>query len=111
MEIRVQTQEGRRSVVELEGRLDLVSAAQVRAGLAEAVDAGHPLVVVDLTGVPTIDSSGLGALVAGLKHARQAGGELRIAAAGEQVRTVLDLTKLTRVLRPYDTVAEALEGL
>lgn len=32
-------------------------------------------------------------------------------AAGEQVRMVLELTKLNRILRPYDTVDEALEGL
>jgi anti-sigma B factor antagonist len=55
-----------------------------------------------------IDSSGLGALISGLKSARQAGGDLRIANPGEQARVVLKLTTLDRVLRPYDSVEDAL---
>jgi anti-sigma B factor antagonist len=99
------------ATMRLEGRLDLVSAAQLRTAVDEAVAAGRPRLVVDLSGITFVDSSGLGALVAGLKKARQAGGELRIAAAGEQVLTVLTLTRLIRVLRPYGTVDEALDGL
>jgi anti-sigma B factor antagonist len=44
----------------------------------------------------------------GLKAARQAGGDLRIARAGEQARSVLSLTSLDRVFRMYDTVDDAL---
>ena len=62
---------------------------------------------VDLGPTTFIDSSGLGALVSGLKTCRQAGGDLRIAAAGEQVRTVLKLTNLDRILRTHDTVEDA----
>jgi anti-sigma B factor antagonist len=100
-----------RAVLRVEGRLNLVTAPELRAAVERAVAAGTPRVVIDLSGVAFIDSSGLGMVIAGLKHARQAGGELRIAAAGEQVRMVLELTKLSRILRPYETVDEALEGL
>ncbi len=55
-----------------------------------------------------MDSSGLGALVASLKRARQAGGDLRIASLTPQVQMVLQLTNLDRVLRPYASVEEAL---
>jgi anti-anti-sigma regulatory factor len=48
--------------------------------------------------------------VGGLKSARQAGGDLRIAAAPEQVRTVLALTNLDRVLTPHQTVEDAHRG-
>lgn len=92
------------------GRLNLTSAGHLRRTVDEAVGEGRARVVVDLGEVAFIDSSGLGALVGGLKAARQAGGDLRIAAAGEQVRTVLGLTNLDRVLRPYDTVEDALAG-
>ena len=57
-----------------------------------------------------MDSSGLGAIVGGLKAARNAGGELRIARANQQVLLVLDLTSLNRVLTPYETVEEASAG-
>jgi anti-anti-sigma factor len=96
------------AVAELAGDLNLLCASDVRARLAAAVDNGHRQLVVDLRQVGFIDSSGLGALIGGLKSARQAGGDLRIANPGEQARVVLRLTSLDRVLRPYDSIEDAL---
>ena len=62
---------------------------------------------MDLSSTEFMDSSGLGALVAGLKTARQAGGDLRIASPSAQVQTVLSLTNLDRVLRAHETVEQA----
>ena len=98
------------AVAEMVGDLNLLCASDVRTGLAAAVNDGHRRLVVDLGQVNFIDSSGLGALISGLKSARQAGGDLRIASPGEQARVVLKLTMLDRVLRPYDSVEEALDG-
>ena len=106
MEIEVDSRDGV-AVLHLKGRLDLVSASALRS----AVEQAEKSVVVDLGGVEFIDSSGVGALVAGLKHARQRGGELRIAAAGEQVQMVLQLTNINRILRPYESVEAALDGI
>ena len=66
-------------------------------------------VVVDLSAVEFIDSSGLGALISGLKVARQAGGDLRIAAPTRQVITVLELTNLNRVLRAHPDPGSAFD--
>ncbi|GAB2455986.1 STAS domain-containing protein [Xylanimonas ulmi] len=90
-----------------EGRLNLISAPPLKARVDDLVRDGRSHVVVDLGRVDHIDSSGLGALVGGLKSARQAGGELRIARAGEQVLAVLKLTNLDRILVPYPSVEEA----
>ena len=111
MEIALEELGDGRALLRVEGRLNLVTAPELRTAVERAVAAGTARAVIDLSGVTFIDSSGLGMVIAGLKHARQAGGELRIAAAGEQVRMVLELTKLNRILRPYETVDEALEGL
>ena len=92
------------------GRLNMVAASGVKTFLDKTVDAGGRKVVVDLSGVAFIDSSGLGALIGGLKKARQAGGDLRIAGVGEQVAAVLRLTNLDRVLRGYDSVERATDG-
>jgi anti-sigma B factor antagonist len=75
--------------------------------VSRLVEEGTARVVVDLSATESMDSSGLGALVSGLKTTRQAGGDLRIAAAGPQVQAVLDLTNLGRVLRPRADVASA----
>ena len=104
MNIDTEIIDGTTAVIRPEGRLTMVSTAGLRSLVAQTVAAGHTHVVVDLSQTDFIDSSGLGALVAGLKTARQAGGDLRIARPTEQVRTVLELTNLDRVLRPAVSV-------
>jgi anti-sigma B factor antagonist len=76
----------------------------------ETVEGGQRRLVVDMADVDFVDSSGLGAIVGVLKAARQAGGDLRIARPTGQLRSILELTMLDRVLRPYETVEEALTG-
>lgn len=107
MEITSETRGGEIRVVQPSGRLDLLTAAQLKLRLTEEIAAGGRRLVVDLSGVSFIDSSGLGAIIGGLKAARLAGGDLRIAGANKQARVILELTTLDRVLRPYDTVDEA----
>ncbi|BAU31431.1 STAS domain-containing protein [Microcella alkaliphila] len=94
-------------VLKPEGRLNMVAAPAVREAVSSIVDSGRSKVAVDLSGVEFIDSSGLGALISGLKTTRQAGGDLRIAGANDQVKLMLSLTNLERVLTPYDTVENA----
>jgi anti-sigma B factor antagonist len=93
------------AVVRCTGRLNMVSAPELREAVTGVIAAGRPRVAVDLSGVDFMDSSGLGALVGCLKSARQAGGDLRIAAPSAQVLMVLKLSNIDRILRPYDDVS------
>ena len=90
-----------------EGKFNLVEAPLLKARVDDLIVAGSAKIVVDLQRVDFIDSSGLGALIGGLKAARQAGGDLRIAAAGPQVVAVLKLTNLDRILIPHITAEAA----
>jgi anti-sigma B factor antagonist len=90
------------------GRLDLLTAGEFKAQLTTAVTEGKRRIIIDMAHVSFVDSSGLGALISGLKAARRAGGDLRIAHVSQQTLTVLTLTTLDRVLRPYASVAEAM---
>ena len=110
MEIDTSRVNGKVAIVRLDGRLNMVAAPRLRAAIEELVDAGGTHVLVDLSAVPFMDSSGLGALIASLKKARQAQGDLRITGVTEQVGTVLSLTNLDRVLRPFDSVEAATDG-
>jgi anti-sigma B factor antagonist len=92
------------------GRLTVVTAPQLREAVAAQLQAGHQLIVVDLSTTDFVDSSGLGALVSCLKSARQAGGDLRIVAPTEQVSMVLKMTNLDRILQPRASVDDALRG-
>jgi anti-sigma B factor antagonist len=96
------------AVIRAIGRLNMVAAPRLRELVSSTVSDGRSRIVVDLADTEFIDSSGLGALIAGLKAARTAGGDLRIARPPVQVTTVLELTNLHRILRPYATVAECL---
>lgn len=95
------------AVVHVVGRLNMVAAPQLRDVVAEAVAGGRTQLVVDLADVEFMDSSGLGALIGALKTTRQAGGDLRIAAAGEQVTMVLQLSNVDRILKPYRSAHDA----
>jgi len=96
------------AVIRPRGRLDMVAAPQLRALLDATVGDGVTSLVVDFAETAFIDSTGLGAVISGLKSARQAGGDLKIARVTGQVGVVLQLTNLDRVFRSYPTVEEAL---
>jgi len=90
-------------VVGAKGRLNMTAAPALREQLRTLVQSGENRLVVDLSGVDAIDSSGLGALISGLKAARQSGGDLRIAAPCAQVTAVLELANLNRVLKAFES--------
>ncbi len=89
------------------GRLNMVSAPKLREIVADVVAAGSNRILVNLEQTPFMDSSGLGALIGCLKAARQAGGDLRIAAVQPQVQMVLGLTSMDKVLTSYASADEA----
>lgn len=104
------TSSGRVTTIEVHGRLTMATVPDFKSAIDKAVADGAPLVVVDLSGTVFVDSSGLGALISGLRRSRQAGGDLRIVAPTEQVSAVLSLTNLDRVLLPYESVGAATDG-
>lgn len=110
MDFRTEESGERTVVVAPQGRLTMTSAGELKALVEHAVSQGRTHVVVDLAETTFIDSSGLGALVSGLRAARTASGDLRIARPSDQVTTVLELTTMNRVLRPYTSVEEAVRA-
>jgi anti-sigma B factor antagonist len=86
-------------VVAPSGRLELPAAPGLSRQLIGLVETGHTRVVVDLSAVELIDSSGLGSLVAGFEAARDNGGDLKIMSPSEQATIVMELTNVNRVLR------------
>lgn len=104
------TDRGDYTVVSIDGRLTASGAPRLRNAVSDLVDAGAARIVIDLGQTEFVDSSGLGALIGGLKRARVAGGDLRIAAVPEQVHAVLRLTNLDRVLSLYETPETAFDG-
>jgi anti-anti-sigma factor len=88
--------------------VDAESAPDLRARLEELARERPDVIVVDLALVEFLDSSGLSALVTGLKALRGGGGELRLSAPRPQALTALRLTLLDRVFAIYETAGDAL---
>ena len=78
--------------------------------LHELIEEGKKNVVVDLSKVKFMNSSGLGMLIGALTTMRKAGGDLRIANATDKIESLLIITKLVTVFKHYKTLEEAIES-
>jgi anti-sigma B factor antagonist len=94
-------------VLGVKGEVDLANASDLRERLFELVSDGHRRIVVDFTETEFLDSTGLGALVAGLKRLRAHEGEMRLVCTTARVRKVFEITHIDRVLPLYESVDEA----
>ncbi len=111
MKIELEHPSSERVVVRPMGRIDVESAPALRDSLKQIADTSPTLIVVDLDNVDFIDSSGLSALVSGLKATRQAGGSICLSRPHPQALTALRLTLLDRVFPIFPSVEEALEQM
>lgn len=99
-------------VVWPEGVLDANAAPALREellSLAGNGDKSPKEILVDLSGVEIIDSTGLGALIDGLKAMRKNGGDLRIASLSDQVASMVELARLGGILKIADPSDAATE--
>ncbi len=103
---RVRTQ-GEATILEVGGEMDLHSAPQLRAALADITQSKQARIVVDLSEVMFVDSTGVGALVGALKRAREAGGALHFCGAQPRVRRVFEITGLLGAMPIFDSREEA----
>jgi anti-sigma B factor antagonist len=98
------------SVVDVAGEVDVYSAPELAERLNELFDAGDRVVVVDLTAVSFLDSTGLGTLVAGRNRADEAGGQLPLVGSGDRVLKLFRITGLDEVFQIYPTIEAAIEA-
>jgi anti-sigma B factor antagonist len=95
------------AVLSVSGEVDLATAPQLRERLVGLVADGHRRIVVDMSGTEFLDSTGLGALVAGLKRLRAHDGEMRIVCTTPRVQKVFEITHVDRVLPLFESVDDA----
>lgn len=88
-------------VLDLVGSLDWSSAIKVRQTLIDATEGQPAHVVVNLKGVDLLDSSGLAALVLGLKRARENQGNLCLCGLQSSVRMIFELTRFDKVFEIF----------
>ena len=96
------------TIVAPRGDIDMAVADDLRQRLIGLVDKGRARLVLDLGAVMYIDSAGLGVVVAAMKHARAADGDIKLCALESDVRAVLEMTHLNKVLAIHATRQEAI---
>lgn len=96
-------------VFELTGSLDIATSPTVRAALTSASERGDHKLIVDLTKVDFLDSTGLGALIGGQRRAKEFAGEIRVVAKEGQILRLLRITGLLKVFAVYPTLEDALK--
>ncbi len=71
------------------------------------IDQNRKKIIIDLSKVELMNSTGLGILISGLTTMKNNGGELKLAAVTEKIQSLLTITKLITVFENYDTVDQA----
>ena len=99
------------AIVDVSGDIDLASSPEVRKALLHEVrDNRSPRVVLNLSEVRYIDSSGVASLVESLKASRDIGSRFILIGLSGPAREVLQLSRLLKVFEIYDTEVEALRA-
>jgi anti-sigma B factor antagonist len=92
-----------------EGRIDAHNAADLKIAIAGLVAAKRN-VLIDLSRVEFMDSSGLSALISGLKSANALGGSVKLSGLRPHVKSMFELTRLHRVFEIFSEADEAAQS-
>ena len=87
------------------GELDAFTVSQFRQALAEL--ASTPRLLIDMSAVPFLDSAGLGALIGGIRRARELGGDVAVACNRPTLTRLLRTTGFDHIVTVAETVEEA----
>jgi anti-sigma B factor antagonist len=98
-------------IVELSGKITIGSGdVKIRELIDEALAAGTNNIVLDLAGVSTIDSSGIGEMVACYTTVTKKGGHLKLLRLSPKINDILQVTQLITVFEVFDDEAEAVRS-
>ena len=99
------------SIFSLEGRIDSEGAIELEETLQKTAAEGRHKIILDMSEVRYINSSGLRILADILTLNREHNGDLRLVALNPKVRRVLEIIGFHKFFEDYDSVLAALKGL
>lgn len=99
-----------KNVLPLEGEIDLHVSPRISEKLGEMIKLKPSRVVIDLSRVTYIDSSGLAILISAMQDVEEYGGRFAIAGLQENVRTIFETARLDKVFLMYPHVDAALSA-
>ncbi len=97
------------AILDVSGDIDMANSSRLRKALLHEVkELRTPRVLLNLTAVRYIDSSGIASLVEGLKASRDSGSRFSLCNLNQTVREVMQLSRLVKIFEIYDTEEVAL---
>jgi anti-sigma B factor antagonist len=109
MEIKLTTADSG-TVLAPQGEIDLSRAPAFRVHLSQAQKKRPKKLVIDLTAVPYMDSSGVATLVEAMQAARKNGSQLILCGLQSKVRSIFEISRLDMVFTIFATCDEALKA-
>ena len=104
-------EDGRVTILSLQGDLVIGEPEAIfKKTVTRLLEEGQVYLLVDLSQVGFLDSSGLGALVRAMTNAQKEGGQTKLLNAGPQVRRLLEMTKLDSVFEIHDNLERAVSS-
>lgn len=97
---------GEHKIIEVSGEVDLYNVSDLKKALFSITDGKFSSVIVDMKNVNYMDSSGIGALVAGQKKMKAHNGKFGLLNIHDDVLNILKLATLDRFFKIYDTDEE-----
>ncbi len=94
-------------VLKLSGRFDAACSKDFKKAIGTLSEANSTRIVMDMSAVDFIDSSGLGCLVGALRTINNLGGDIKICSLRPQIRAIFELTRLHRVFAIFNDRAAA----
>ena len=99
------------TILDLSGEVRIgEGAVSLRDGIRKLVDEGKNKILLNLSGVKYIDSTGIGELIANYTTVSRQGGQLKLLNLTDRVQNLLVITKLLTVFDSYDNEADALKS-
>jgi len=95
-------------ILSLAGEIDMKCSSELRTKFMELFKSNPAVLIVDMTEVEFMDSSGLAILVETLKWSRQNNSQLKLVGMVQAVRSVFEISRLDSIFQIYDTHQEAL---
>lgn len=98
-------------LIKLDGRITIGSGdTQLRDAIMQALNDGKSQILLDMSGVTTIDSSGIGELVGAYTTVTNRGGKLKLLHLPKKVNELLHVTQLITVFEVYEDEGQAVSS-
>lgn len=106
-----QRREGKYPVVEVSGEIDVFTSPVLKGAVYDPILQGFRHIIVDMTNVTYMDSSGFGILLGATKRVRPEGGTISLVGCNETITRMLTITRLSTIFHLSKTLEEAIQKI